>query len=196
MSTSDMEDRRTRWNPELVFSNRRQHTRYWRDWSSDVCSSDLHVEPPEARRVGDRRHERFGVAFGGGEALVFGVPQGLEKVLGARVRRLGALLEELLLRLHELVLGERVEDDAYDEARHRGDAHERDKDPGPKARRGQQAPSLALARYVALPLSGPGGPVTHARHGLYDLRDRKSTRLNSSHANISYDVFCLKKKEE
>src|SRR3712207_7188943 len=27
------------------------------------------------------------------------------------------------------------------------------------------------------------------------LRDRKSTRLNSSHANISYAVFCLKKKE-
>src|SRR3712207_8490561 len=29
-----------------------------------------------------------------------------------------------------------------------------------------------------------------ARH-----RDRKSTRLNSSHANISYAVFCLKKKK-
>src|SRR3712207_7638283 len=29
----------------------------------------------------------------------------------------------------------------------------------------------------------------HACHG-----DRKSTRLNSSHANISYAVFCLKKK--
>src|SRR3712207_8285537 len=27
-----------------------------------------------------------------------------------------------------------------------------------------------------------------------DLVDRKSTRLNSSHANISYAVFCLKKK--
>src|SRR3712207_8092252 len=27
------------------------------------------------------------------------------------------------------------------------------------------------------------------------LEDRKSTRLNSSHANISYAVFCLKKKE-
>src|SRR3712207_8589030 len=26
------------------------------------------------------------------------------------------------------------------------------------------------------------------------LQDRKSTRLNSSHANISYAVFCLKKK--
>src|SRR3712207_7398795 len=39
-------------------------------------------------------------------------------------------------------------------------------------------------------------------HGLaHDLdlvvsrRDRKSTRLNSSHANISYAVFCLKKKK-
>src|SRR3712207_8990148 len=27
------------------------------------------------------------------------------------------------------------------------------------------------------------------------VRDRKSTRLNSSHANISYAVFCLKKKK-
>src|SRR5258707_11476801 len=28
-----------------------------------------------------------------------------------------------------------------------------------------------------------------------DIEDRKSTRLNSSHANISYAVFCLKKKK-
>src|SRR3712207_7453583 len=30
-------------NPGVVFflSSRRRHTRYWRDWSSDVCSSDL-----------------------------------------------------------------------------------------------------------------------------------------------------------
>src|SRR3712207_8621797 len=31
-------------------------------------------------------------------------------------------------------------------------------------------------------------------HEVDDLLDRKSTRLNSSHANISYAVFCLKKK--
>src|SRR3712207_8499547 len=31
--------------------------------------------------------------------------------------------------------------------------------------------------------------------GLVFFRDRKSTRLNSSHANISYAVFCLKKKK-
>src|SRR3712207_8563360 len=29
-----------------------------------------------------------------------------------------------------------------------------------------------------------------------EIEDRKSTRLNSSHANISYAVFCLKKKTE
>src|SRR3712207_7182629 len=29
----------------------------------------------------------------------------------------------------------------------------------------------------------------------HTLQDRKSTRLNSSHANISYAVFCLKKKQ-
>src|SRR3712207_8699313 len=29
-----------------------------------------------------------------------------------------------------------------------------------------------------------------------ELPDRKSTRLNSSHANISYAVFCLKKKKK
>src|SRR5438445_7580803 len=38
-------------------------------------------------------------------------------------------------------------------------------------------------------------------YGLVDFldrleRDRKSTRLNSSHANISYAVFCLKKKKD
>src|SRR3712207_8931154 len=33
------------------------------------------------------------------------------------------------------------------------------------------------------------------QHQGVHLRDRKSTRLNSSHANISYAVFCLKKKK-
>src|SRR3712207_8013594 len=34
-----------------------------------------------------------------------------------------------------------------------------------------------------------------SQRALYrDASDRKSTRLNSSHANISYAVFCLKKK--
>src|SRR3712207_8655155 len=34
-------------------------------------------------------------------------------------------------------------------------------------------------------------------HGIdVAVQDRKSTRLNSSHANISYAVFCLKKKKQ
>src|SRR2546429_4565101 len=49
----------------------------------------------------------------------------------------------------------------------------------------------------------PGaGQVGHGRAGLLDqpeqergARDRKSTRLNSSHGYISYAVFCLKKKK-
>src|SRR5258707_2964550 len=51
----------------------------------------------------------------------------------------------------------------------------------------QDAGTAGIARYSStLPLkSGLGGD----KH----LRDRKSTRLNSSHANISYAVFCLKK---
>src|SRR5256885_13119991 len=36
--------------------------------------------------------------------------------------------------------------------------------------------------------------VRTAQSVVFDLRDRKSTRLNSSHLVISYAVFCLKKK--
>src|SRR3712207_7267068 len=48
----------------------------------------------------------------------------------------------------------------------------------------------------------PGGPEAddHVDVGVLGVQalaeDRKSTRLNSSHANISYAVFCLKKKKK
>src|SRR5947209_13461758 len=32
----------------LLFSSRRRHTVYWRDWSSDVCSSDLVADQNQA----------------------------------------------------------------------------------------------------------------------------------------------------
>src|SRR5436190_9476810 len=58
------------------------------------------------------------------------------------------------------------------------------------------------ALFPAAPPRGPyapgGLPVAPAgpgRHVLGDDRDRKSTRLNSSHTVISYAVFCLKKKK-
>src|SRR5438876_4863844 len=51
--------------------------------------------------------------------------------------------------------------------------------------------AVDLFTLVALELAAPG-----RHHALADLfRDRKSTRLNSSHPSISYAVFCLKKKK-
>src|SRR5688572_32242375 len=47
-------------------------------------------------------------------------------------------------------------------------------------------------RVAALERSHPPPPPAAPRRS---LRDRKSTRLNSSHSQISYAVFCLKKKK-
>src|SRR3712207_7053360 len=49
----------------------------------------------------------------------------------------------------------------------------------------------AEARLVEL--RSPSGEVSYKHIDELTLEDRKSTRLNSSHANISYAVFCLKK---
>src|SRR3712207_7007651 len=50
----------------FFFSSRRRHTRYWRDWSSDVCSSDLLGEEADvaaalAERGEDDRDDREAV---------------------------------------------------------------------------------------------------------------------------------------
>src|SRR3712207_7170578 len=47
---------------------------------------------------------------------------------------------------------------------------------------------------AALEAAALPGAVGNGAVALADDGDRKSTRLNSSHANISYAVFCLKKK--
>src|ERR687889_639078 len=49
----------------FFFSSRRRHTRYWRDWSSDVCSSDLRIQPElmaiQTKHKGDpqRQHQEM-----------------------------------------------------------------------------------------------------------------------------------------
>src|SRR5258707_10455363 len=50
-----------------------------------------------------------------------------------------------------------------------------------------------LHDHVGLTELPPFGELRQRRH-ILEI-DRKSTRLNSSHANISYAVFCLKKKK-
>src|SRR3712207_8429604 len=55
---------------------------------------------------------------------------------------------------------------------------------------GFEGMQLLLEEFKDRPLRDPGDPG----HGLDLAADRKSTRLNSSHANISYAVFCLNNK--
>src|SRR5690606_40445052 len=106
----------------LFFSGRRRHTRFSRDWSSDVCSSHLLAGARE-------RPER-------------------------ELRRLG---QPPAHEVADLAVGE-----------------------------------LEREHAVVLPaLPHPGERGADGRR-----RDRKSTRLNSSHVKISYAVFCLKKKKK
>src|SRR2546430_5430609 len=66
----------------------------------------------------------------------------------------------------------------------------------------RRPPRSTLFPYTTLFRSGDGGQVGQRRAldaddaAVVALRvDRKSTRLNSSHSQISYAVFCLKKKQ-
>src|SRR3712207_7268085 len=61
---------------------------------------------------------------------------------------------------------------------------------------GQLVLAVAVLGRLALAEAAQIG-AEHAEAVLRECRreDRKSTRLNSSHANISYAVFCLKKKK-
>src|SRR3712207_8777122 len=130
----------------FVFSSRRRHTRYWRDWSSDVCSSDLQTHRHFAvcenyRLFGQARHMRM-------------KPRCTPDVFEGEDRPVPHLVAACLDQI------KRCHED------------------------------------VGIQRTTPGfeDPI-HVRRGAncYD-EDRKSTRLNSSHANISYAVFCLKKK--
>src|SRR3712207_7754694 len=58
-----------------------------------------------------------------------------------------------------------------------------------RADRGRGA--LTMGTQILMPALSP--TMTEGKLARW-LKDRKSTRLNSSHANISYAVFCLKKK--
>src|SRR5438445_8486324 len=59
-----------------------------------------------------------------------------------------------------------------------------------------RAKRLAELGFVAFACDMYGNGVAGNRERVMARIDRKSTRLNSSHANISYAVFCLKKKTE
>src|SRR3712207_5818181 len=60
---------------------------------------------------------------------------------------------------------------------------------------GKTAGQVALRWLLDQPLVSPIPKASSHERRVENFEDRKSTRLNSSHANISYAVFCLKKKK-
>src|SRR3712207_2910834 len=78
----------------FFFSSRRRHTRYWRDWSSDVCSSDLLALADRDRGRIDRRQVEAGVPR---------VVDGERAVLGERGAHEPSQLLLVLRRRHDQV---------------------------------------------------------------------------------------------
>src|SRR5690625_7036169 len=121
----------------FFFSSRRRHTRWPRDWSSDVCSSDL------------------GVGLGNGAT------QGIHVA--------GQIVVTHHQRLLSLALIPQI--------------------PHPqRGGMGRIEAVLVIAKRLQLMLAPLHKRAVHRRRG---AKDRKSTRLNSSHVAISYAVFCL-----
>src|SRR5258707_12040460 len=70
----------------FFFSSRRRHTRYWRDWSSDVCSSDLVAS--------------FGLVFEAGSAKAFLLNDRSPNVTAAQIVAGGGMTAAYLLTIH------------------------------------------------------------------------------------------------
>src|SRR3712207_8092398 len=132
----------------FFFSSRRRHTRYWRDWSSDVCSSDLYPEGYDLPDWVIEKAKKNALENGG----TFKITHDMEEAYrGADVvipKNWGSWVTN---ESNEVV------DDLLESYK------------GWKCTEEMMALTNKNSIYI----------------------DRKSTRLNSSHANISYAVFCL-----
>src|SRR2546427_11081744 len=197
----------------FFFSSRRRHTRFDCDWSSDVCSSDLERLERDLGRVGLVHPRR---------AVPGPVDREEQNRRGREV--LDEEGETVLRRLVDPVQVFDHEDDrpppapledqlaeCVERARphHLVAQHLETLGSLPHAEQTQQKRprlvwfDLQLTQPRVDPLPNPLWPV-----GLGDTErvaknvderevgDRKSTRLNSSHSQISYAVFCLKKKKK
>src|SRR5256884_4687344 len=159
----------------FFFSSRRRHTRCSRDWSSDVCSSDLWINDAQARLT-----EIPAPPFQE-EARASAVSELLsESGLPARVDKIGNVIGELRgATENEIVMLSAHLDTVFpagtDVKVHRNG--NRMTAPGISDNGSGIAALVAIARALEFAHIKP---------------DRKSTRLNSSHGYISYAVFCLK----
>src|SRR3712207_8328782 len=155
----------------FFFSSRRRHTRYWRDWSSDVCSSDLgyledfmRVQESFLRHYAEHPEEfRMVLALSERIAALAELPE--------ESREVERLVEDYVRYAETSSLPEEV-------------------------RRGPEWTAELMGSVFFEIMTATTSPAQRRFFELCQERlDRKSTRLNSSHANISYAVFCLKKKK-
>src|SRR2546429_8528139 len=151
----------------VFFSSRRRHTRCSRDWSSDVCSSDLdYIDICLMHCLTEADWtDRFQPVM---DVLSEAKQKGVIRAHGCSCHSIEALesaakspwVDVHLVRINPL--------GAYMDAR---------PDTVVSVMREMRSNGQAI---VGMKILGQG--------------DRKSTRLNSSHGYISYAVFCLKKK--
>src|SRR3712207_3776928 len=258
---------------DLIFSSRRRHTRYWRDWSSDVCSSDLSVadiiqrggtilrtarstefKTEAGQKKGLAILKAFGIdglvviggdgSFHGAQALsnlginAIGIPGTIDNDLCYTDATIGfdTAVNTVLDAINKLrdtstsherisiveVMGRNCGDIAlyaglaggaesiiipekgYDinelcktilEGKLRGKMHnliivaEGVGGANEIAEKVEEVTGIGARATILGHIQRGGSPTANDR-----ILDRKSTRLNSSHANISYAVFCLKKK--
>src|SRR5438067_6549062 len=206
----------------FFFSSRRRHTRSKRDWSSDVCSSDLDfhtrfqkiamMDTTTGELVTRRLEHGTGEAERFYAALAAPVRVGIEATLATQ------WFEKMLRHYgHELWIGDAAEIRAAMVRKQKTD----DRDalhildllmqnrfpriwvPSPAERDVRQ---LVRHRHKLVRFRTSVMNQLHAlamgqglclRKKLWTtVGDRKSTRLNSSHVSISYAVFCLKKKKK
>src|SRR3712207_1653914 len=225
----------------FFFSSRRRHTRYWRDWSSDVCSSDLRQEQMEAfgrfldildelrvKCPWDRKQTNESLrpntieeTYELCDALMRQDKQDICKELGdvllhvAFYARIGSetgdfdikdvcdkLCDKLIFR-HPHVFGDEKAETAGQVVENWEQLKLKEKGGNKSVLSGVPAslPSLIKsyriqdkARNVGFDWEEREQVWEKVKEEIAEFQaDRKSTRLNSSHANISYAVFCLKK---
>src|SRR3989449_6412157 len=181
----------------FFFSSRRRHTRCSRDWSSDVCSSDLgkrkrpHRPRPE-RRPGRDRGARASEQECGKSAHVVDQRRPESRADGP-VWPAASAPSPCLLQFDDRALCFELLFDVFGFLLGHAFLHR-------AGRAFHQVLGLLQAQAGDRPdfldhlnLLLPATLEDDRELGLL-LRDRKSTRLNSSHGYISYAVFCLKKK--
>src|SRR5256886_14627491 len=158
----------------FFFSSRRRHTRFDCDWSSDVCSSDL-TDGERALQILVSKNLQV--------TLILDLLHVLEKLWKAAYvfHAEGSTEAEQWVRLRAEKILEGHVSQVVQGIR-------------------QMVTKLALGGSKGKMLSSVANYLYRNRSRVhYDQYlargDRKSTRLNSSHSQISYAVFCLKKKK-